>query len=119
MAIDWTEDVAFAAETIAEFGANVTLRKPGGTTGNEWNPTSLPSTDYTVKAVDLDAWADPRGGTLIYETVRTLLIPANGAAVPAVGDSVQVKSKWHVIQALRTIGPGDTVILYEARLGTG
>lgn len=98
--------------------------------GSEWAPVQT-TTDTTLTIVDLNKRVHDNPGTLIGQTLRTLLVSASAGVTIAKADKVAVgltaalvataeaafePVAWHEIAEVRPLAPGGTVLLWEVDL---
>ncbi|MBM2293751.1 hypothetical protein JQX09_17620 [Sulfitobacter pseudonitzschiae] len=113
-AFDYSGSVATAKRLIARFGKTVTLIKRTKT-GPARSPVYVP-VETSLTAVDLNKAVRDKAGTLTGTTERKLLIEGGASAVPAKDDVVTIDGADHVIDVVKTLNPGDTVVLYTVWL---
>jgi len=114
LGFDYAKAKATAERLIAKFGQSATLRQYT-TSGDPWNPTLAP-TDTTITAVDLNERVRDASGSLVGETVRTLIVSTSAGVVPAKADKVVIGGSAHDIDEVRPLSPGGTALLYEVDL---
>ena len=111
---DYAETKADADELIAEFGQAATLRRPGASTGDAWNPTQGAATDYGCMVVVLSYDYREIDGTRILSTdKKVLLAKASLSAEPATSDRLLISGAEHAIIDVQPLNPGGTVVLYQ------
>lgn len=124
MAYDYSDDVVFANEMIAEFGRPVTFIKHSGTPGDATKPLHGPSADplevpgiYAAflepsSVVRLGQGTDQRPG-LWKDSTRIMLVAPDGtndfSTFHAIEDSDG--SGWK-IEHVEVLQPGATIVLY-------
>jgi len=138
MAEDWAAVAAEVEAAIASVGdvsqpegfPAVLKRVVLGEAPNEWTPPSEETTFLTIRVVDDNRRLRDINGTLIGETVRTLMVGASVeplktdlVAVGITGDQAETAAqtnpdptRYHVIQEVRPFAPAGVVLLYEIEL---
>lgn len=114
MSFNYNPSVATARRLIKKFGKPVVLKKRTKT-GSKRSPVYVP-VETPLTAVDLDKAVRDKTGTLTGTTERKLLIEGGAAAVPEKDDVVTLDGADHVIDVVKTLNPGDTVVLYTVWL---
>lgn len=124
MAYDYTDDVAFAQEMIAEFGRAVVMVRASATPGDATKPLHGPSaaptrvTDVMAAFVELSSVqrlgaATTTGPGFWKEATKVMLIAPDGTndftTFTAVEDDDG--NEWKITMA-DAFKPGDTVLLY-------
>lgn len=106
---------ATADDLLREFGASVTLRKPGAMIGAGHSRAPGTPTTHTVRALEVDGRFMSRGGTLVEAQKRMVLISAVGTA-PAQQDEIQIGGEWLRLGEVSQIAPAGMVVIYQAEV---
>jgi hypothetical protein len=115
---DYSRSQATADRLIAKFGQPGTIRRPGAASGDPWNPTIGPATDYPCTLVVLDYTAREIDGTLILASDRKVYVATAGLDVtPEPSDQVVVGSEVLSIVNVGRLAPAgvDVFFLLQAR----
>lgn len=127
MAYDYTDDVAFARQEIAEYGRPVTLLKQPSGAADPNNPLAGPS--GAVESVPtVAAFVYPTGltnlgmGTVSVELFKhcdaiALIANIDGHDVSEF-DQLDDGDRTYAIDEVKTFKPGDTVLLYYVGVRT-
>lgn len=114
MTFDYARAAQTAQRLITRFGQTATLRQVSKG-GDDWAP-SLTETDTSVTVVDLNREVRDATGTLTGQTKRTLYVSTSAGVTPAKGDKVVIGGTEHEIEAVRTLSPGGTTVMWEVDL---
>lgn len=101
---------ATATRMIAKFGLGMILRSQVAT-GTAWDPT-LTVTDTTITGVVSDYNASEIDGTLVQLNDKKILIGSE--ITPTVAMKIVDGGEMSIVN-VKTIKPGDTVVLYEVQ----
>ncbi|MBF9050642.1 hypothetical protein GTA62_14690 [Roseobacter sp. HKCCD9010] len=124
------EVAAAIAEAGAEIGDGtpnvVSLIRPGTQTGPDYAPTFGPPTAHALTVIEDIERVRDRDGTLIGQSIRTLLVSTDAEFAPTKADAIWfgMPSDWtddqvkHQIIEVRPLAPGGTVLLWEIDLAT-
>lgn len=113
MTFDYSRPRATAERLLERFGFEVILEKPGEDGGDPWNPGPGEPTQHPITVVQQFERLRDRDGTLIGQTVLTLLVSTAGGIIPAKSDRVQIKGVWREVLEVRPISPGGVDLMFE------
>ena len=104
-----------AAELLAEFGKPLTLRIQAGATYDPATQTNVPTyQDYSVSGLVLNyKGVTNEAGTYVQTTDRRILVSVSTAPEPTTGAQVVDGSTVYVVQAVKSLSPAGTNLLFE------
>lgn len=105
-----------AEDMLDEFGATLTLLKPGATSGPPHRPTIGPPSRHTIRAFrtskTITSQADPR----LSIVKDTYIISTVGRIVINEGDQIETAEKILTISTVREISPVGMTIIWFAQV---
>lgn len=114
MTFDYSRPRATAERLLGRFGFQAVLEKPGEPTGDPWNPGPPGEpTEHPITVVQQFERLRDRDGTLVGQTVLTLLVSTAGGVIPAKEDRVRVKGVWREVMEVRPVSPGGEDLMFE------
>jgi|GEM_PF-3276692 len=130
MSVDWNAIAAEVHEALLSIGETddgfpVALQVPGTQSGSDLDPTFDPPTYVDLVGLQDVKQVRDGSGTLVKETMRTILVSATTGVEPSKEMSVSVGVKsadidsntvWEEILEVRPLSPAGTAALYEIDL---
>lgn len=131
---DWAGIAAEVRSAITDVGFVVYLRKPGVSTGPEYDRTLTDPTHYQLEAIQSSHRMADRAGTIVGASFRTLTLSVNpetpsggwadgfvqtGIASnirPQKQDDVFIDGKWLNVLDVRPLAPANQAVLYYVDL---
>lgn len=108
--------VATSDRLLGKWGTTATLRKPGATTGDAWAPVAGTPSDATITFVrKMQKVREPETGR-IAGVQETLIIRAQEAVTPEVGDQIIIGAATRRVEWVKPISPGGPVINWQVGL---
>lgn len=104
-----------ATELLKEFGKPLTLRIQTGAAYDPATQTNVPAyTDYAVSGLVLNyKGVTNEAGTYVQTTDRRILVSVSTAPEPTTGAQVVDGSTVYVVQAVKSLSPAGTNLLFE------
>ena len=116
MSEDWAAIAGEVGAGLSEAGFTAMLIKAGTQTGPAYNPTFGAPSTHTITVVDTRERVRDQNGTLVGQTMRTLLVSAADGVVPSKNDKIAIDGKDHEISEVRPLAPGGVNVLYKVDL---
>ena len=130
MSEDWNAIAAEVGDAIRSIGQDtggypITLRIPGAVTGPSYDPTFGDPTYLQLHGVEDYQRIKDQAGTLIGQTMHTLMVTADGGTVPLKSHKIALgvlvadaseSSAWVEIAEVRPLSPAGIAVLYELDL---
>lgn len=115
--MNWQAKADKATAALSKFGAAVTLvRIAQGTPANPWEPPSQTEASYQGKGLLLSYAAHLVDGTTIQAGDIKLMLAADIATTPVVGDFIDVKTVRYRVMRAEPYQPGGEVLYYDLQL---
>lgn len=116
MPIDYAALKSDVSAIISEFGLAAVLRRTAGGASTPWGTETAAVTDTEVTVVDTGIQDRYIAGTLTTRKARVLLVSVAAGIAPLKSDLIILGSSELDIEAVNTISPGGTDLLYEVEV---